>query len=137
LIILFIVLLLNLYIIKYMEGIDNIPLATIITGKIFKEKIGNIQLYKGFNNNMLQYDLQYYPNRIITMLKHDLFDTTPCYNGLHFTDGIGIKFWKTLLKLDRVFLVTVPDDAFVICINKGKYCECKSTALILIKELKN
>jgi len=120
-----------------MDGIDNIPLGTIITGKIFKEKIGNIQLYKGFYNNMLQYDLQYYPDSIITMLNKDLFNATPCFNGLHFTDGIGIKFWKILLKLERIFLVTIPDDAFVICINKGKYCECKSTALILIKELKN
>jgi len=117
--------------------IDNIPEGIILTGKIFKQKIGNISLLKGFNNDMKQYDLQYYPNKQINMLNPKLFNTIPCYDGLHFTDSIGINFWKSLLKLDRIFLITVPDDAFVICFNKGKYCECKSTALILIEELKN
>jgi hypothetical protein len=123
---------------------DDIPLNIIMSGKEFKAKTGNIPLLKAFNSVMNQYGFQYSINKKADLLNTKSFNSIWGNNGFHFTNSTGIGFWTIFLNYKRVFLITIPDNAQVICFNLGKigFNEnhihlFKTTSLIPIKELTN
>ena len=116
---------------SYCIGIADVPKNKIMSGKEFKERSGNVPLFKGFSNSMKQHDLQYKAGERAKMTDPKTFRPVDNLRGLHFTDGNNV-IW--LPSYERIFRITIPDDTFVVCY-ANPITACKSIELIPEEEL--
>ena len=110
-------------------NINNVPQFTIFRGKDLRKLSGNAPIFKGVNNNLKQFGLQYYIGKITKMHFPFLFDPYSTTCGLFFSDN-NSHWYKNY---DRLFKVSVPDDTLVVRFDN----RCKSMELILETEMTN